>query len=71
MVGEIEFLGYFLHALSGVFKLHAQLQRDVLVNPLVGRSLANVAHRFGEILRRDAQLLAIPAYASFLFKVLF
>lgn len=65
LIGEVKALCYLLDAALCVAQKHAQLHRNVCVNPLVGCTFGHVLYRFGEIFGRDAQLLAIPAHSTF------
>ena len=46
LVGEVHLLGNILDAERGVLQNDAQLERHVVVYPLVGRALANLLHHF-------------------------
>ena len=63
LVGEIHLLGNLLDALRRVLELNTEFGKHVVVNPLVRRALAGALHRLRQILRRNAQLLGIPAAA--------
>ena len=65
LIREVKALCYLLDAALCVAQKHAQLHRNVCVNPLVGCTFGHVLYRFGEIFGRDAQLLAIPAHSTF------
>ena len=71
LVGEVQFFGNLLDSLRGIPHLYPQFQDDVLVDPFVRRTTADAFHGLRQVFGRDAQLLGIPADASFLSKVLF
>ena len=65
LVGEVEFLGYFLYALLSVAQEHTQLHRNIRVYPIVWRALRHCLHCLRQIFRRDAQLFGIPSNTAF------
>jgi len=71
LVGEIQFFRYFLDGFRGVLQQHANLQRDIVVNPLVGGSAAYALDGFQQVFCGDAHLLAVPCHAPLMAEVLF
>ena len=61
LIGEVQLLCDFLDALRGVAQQDANLQRDEIIDPVVGCAAAHLLDDFRKVLRRDAQLLRIPA----------
>ena len=71
LIREIHVHGNLFDAFRAVFQQYANLENDIVINPLVGCTAAYLFHGFRQIFRGDAQLFGIPSYASFPFIVLF
>ena len=64
LVGEVEFLGYFLDALGTVFEHCAHLKGYITVYPFVGSAFAYQLDGFRQMLGRYAQLVSIPCHPA-------
>lgn len=60
LVGEVQFVADLLDALGGVAQQHAYFQYDIVLNPLVGCSLADLLDYLIEMLGGDAEFFGIP-----------